>query len=67
VTAAQFEQLTTAEAEDLLRRRLRLFLDAGASPGGALLLAAQVEIPDEAALELLHRGCPAELVLRILR
>src|SRR6266536_5341450 len=66
VTAAQFEQLTSAEAEGLLRHRLREFLDAGAAPGGALLLAAQVEIELDAALGLLMQGCSAELTLRIL-
>jgi hypothetical protein len=66
VTAAQFEQLTATEAERLLRYRLREFLDAGAAPGGALLLAAQVEIDLDAAVELLSRGCAAELALRIL-
>jgi hypothetical protein len=66
MTAAQFEQLTPAEAEGLLRFRLRRFLDAGADPSGALLLAAQVDIGLEPALELLSQGCPAILALRIL-
>jgi hypothetical protein len=66
MTAAQFEKLTAAEAEDLLRTRLRRFLDAGADPSGALLLAAQVDIGIEPALELLAQGCPAMLALRIL-
>jgi hypothetical protein len=66
MTAAQFEELTPAEAEDLLRRRLRRFLDAGADPSGALLLAAQVDIGVDAALALLAQGCPATLALRIL-
>jgi hypothetical protein len=66
VTAAQFEQLTPTEVEGLLRHRLREFLDAGAAPGGALLLAAQVEIDVDAAIDLLSRGCSAELTLRIL-
>jgi hypothetical protein len=30
--------------ECLLRQRLRRFLEAGADPGGALLLAAQIEV-----------------------
>lgn len=66
MTAAQFEQLSAAEAEGLLRRRLREFLDAGAAPGGALLLAAHVEIDVGSAVDLLVRGCSAELTLRIL-
>jgi hypothetical protein len=66
MTAAQFEELTPAEAEELLRSRLRRFLDAGADPAGALLLAAQVDIGLEAAVELLSQGCSARLALRIL-
>jgi hypothetical protein len=66
MTAAQFEELTPAEAEDLLRRRLRRLLDAGADPAGGLLLAAQVDIGIEAAVELLSQGCSAQLALRIL-
>jgi hypothetical protein len=66
VTAAEFEHLTVAEAEDVLRLRLRLFLSAGAELTGALLLAAQVEIPQETALQLLRMGFSAETTLRLL-
>jgi hypothetical protein len=66
MTAAQFEELTPAEAEDLLRSRLRRLLDAGADPAGALLLAARVEIGIGPAVELITQGCSAELALRIL-
>jgi hypothetical protein len=66
VTAAEFERLTAAEAECLLRRRLRLFLAAGAAPCGALLLAAQVEIAEDAAAQLLRQGLSADLALRLL-
>jgi hypothetical protein len=66
VTAAEFEHLTANQAECLLRRRLRLFLDAGAAPGGALLLAAQVEVPEDEAVHLLRQGLSADLTLRLL-
>lgn len=66
MTAAEFEHLTVAEAEDVLRLRLRLFLSAGAELTGALLLAAQVEIPQETALQLLRMGFSAETTLRLL-
>ena len=66
MTAAQFEQLTAEEAEGLLRWRLQRFLDAGAEPSGAVILAAQVDIGLEPAIELLAQGCSAELALRIL-
>jgi hypothetical protein len=66
MTAAQFEDLTPTEAENLLRWRLHRFLDAGADPSGALLLAAQVDIGIQPVVELLSQGCSAELALRIL-
>jgi hypothetical protein len=66
VTAAEFEHLTAHEAECLLIQRLHAFLDAGASPGGALVLAAQVEVTEEAAVALLRQGCSPDLTLRLL-
>ena len=66
MTAAEFELLTTDEAECLLRRRLHVFLDAGAPPCAALVLAAQVEVPEEVAVELLEQGFSVDLTLRLL-
>jgi hypothetical protein len=66
VTAADFELLSAAEAECLLRRRLRLFLAAGADPCGALILAAQIVVPEDAAVQLLEQGLSADLTLRLL-
>ena len=54
------------ERKGYLLLRLRRLLDAGADPAGGLLLATQVDIGLEPAIELLHQGCPAELALRIL-
>ena len=56
MTAAEFELLADAEAECLLRRRLRTFLAAGADPCEALILAAQVEVSEDAVVELLRQG-----------
>ena len=66
MTAAEFEHLTATEAESLLTHRLRSFLDAGAAPGGALVLAAQVQVTEEAAVALLRQGCSTDLTLRLL-
>jgi hypothetical protein len=66
VTAADFELLTAGEAERLLRRRLRLFLEAGAAPSGALILAAQVGVREDEAVQLLEEGLSADLTLRLL-
>ena len=66
MTAAEFELLADAEAECLLRQRLRAFLDAGADPCEALILAAQVEVPEAAVVELLRQGVTGDLTLRLL-
>jgi len=66
MTAAEFEHLTATEAECLLTQRLRSFLEAGAGPSDALILAAQVEVTEEAAVALLRQGCSSNLTLRLL-
>ena len=66
MTAAEFELLAEAEAECLLRQRLRAFLDAGADPCEALILTAQVEVPEAAVVELLRQGVTGDLTLRLL-
>ena len=66
MTAADFELLTEAEVECLLRRRLNLFVNAGAAPCAALVLAAQVEIPEEDAVRFLQFGFSVDLTLRLL-
>jgi hypothetical protein len=66
MTAAEFERLTAAEVECLLRRRLNLFVKAGATPCAALVLAAQVEIPEQDAVRLLACGLSVDVTLRLL-
>jgi hypothetical protein len=66
VTAAEFELLTAPEVECLLRQRLRRFLEAGADPSGALLLAAQIEVSEDAAVAALKQGLSAQIALRLL-
>ena len=52
--------------DNLLRRRIERFIAAGAPPAAATVLAAQVEIPEEEAIELLERGISAGRVLDLL-
>lgn len=66
VTAAEFERLSAADVECLLRRRLNLFVNAGATPCAALLLAAQVEIPEDEAVRFLEAGISVDVTLRLL-
>ena len=66
MTAAEFELLTEADAECLLRRRLKTFIATGADPGKALILAAQVELPEAAVVKLLQLGFAGGLIHRLL-
>jgi len=45
---------------------LNLFVNAGATPCTALVLAAQVEIPEEEAVRFLDFGFSVDLTLRLL-
>jgi hypothetical protein len=66
MTAAEFEHLTTDEAVCLLTRRLHAFIDAGATPCAALLLAAQVEVPEDQAVLMLSHGFSVDFTLQLL-
>jgi hypothetical protein len=66
MTVAEFEHLTAVEAESLLLRRLNVFVDAGAAPCAALVLAAHVEVPEQTAVQLLEQGLSVDLALRLL-
>jgi hypothetical protein len=66
MSAAEFERLTASEAEGLLRQRLRVFIAAGAEPCEALQLAAQVEIDETSAVQLVREAFSADLTLRLL-
>jgi len=45
---------------------LNLFVNAGATPCAALVLAAQVEIPEQEAVRFLRFGFSVDLTLRLL-
>jgi hypothetical protein len=45
---------------------LNLFVNAGATPCAALVLAAQVEISEEEAVQFLEFGFSVDLTLRLL-
>ena len=66
MTAGQFELLADAEAEAVLRWRFENLAEAGAPIEESLVIASHVEIDLRAAVDLLRRGCPAELVVPIL-
>ena len=66
MTAAQFEQLGSVQAEDVLRWRFRELVRVGFDPCDAMILASHVEIDIHAAADLVCRGCSPETAARIL-
>ena len=66
MTAAQFEQLGSPEAEAVLRWRFEALVQAGYDAGSALVLASHVEVDLHEATLLLERGCSPELALQIV-
>jgi hypothetical protein len=58
------EKVTEA---DLVRRwRLQELVRAGYAPGDALVLSGQPEIDLHLAIDLVKRGCPPPMAVRIL-
>jgi hypothetical protein len=66
VTAAQFEQLGSVQAEDVLRWRFRELVRVGFDPCDAMILASHVQIDIHAAADLVERGCPHHTAAQIL-
>jgi predicted Zn-dependent protease len=66
MTAAQFERLGEAEAENILRWRFRMLSDAGYDACAAARLASAVEIDLHQACDLVANGCSPVTALRIL-
>ena len=66
MTAAQFEDLHTDEAAEVLAWRFDALCRSGFDLDAAAVLAANVEVDLHEAVELVGRGCPPELAARIL-
>jgi hypothetical protein len=66
MTAAQFQTLEPASADELLRARFEVLAEWGIALADARAIAHSVDVDVIEALELLRRGCPADLVLPIL-
>jgi hypothetical protein len=64
-TAAEQEVLET-ELERVERWRAEELMRAGYDPGAAADLAVRLDIDLHTAIDLLERGCPADLAVRIL-
>jgi hypothetical protein len=60
------EDLLETELERVERWRAEELMRAGYDPGAAADLAMCPDVDLHAAIELLERGCPADLAVRIL-
>jgi hypothetical protein len=65
-TAAEAHPIEETEAERVERWRAEELERAGYEPRRAVELAARGDVDLHVAIELLERGCPAELALEIL-
>lgn len=66
MTAAQFEDLRTDEAAEVLAWRFDALCRSGFDLDAAAVLAANVEVDLHQAVDLVGRGCSPELATRIL-
>ena len=66
MTAANPNVITESELDRIVRWRSEELERAGYSPDGAAALAARLEIDLHEATELVKRGCPPDIALRIL-
>ena len=66
MTAAQFEDLTENEAEEILRWRFSELLRVGYDTDAAMVVASHVEVDLHQATGLVLRGCPPNTALRIV-
>lgn len=65
-SAADFEELGEGEIVSLIRCRLQELQRAGCDSPDCVVLASRVDVRLELAADLIARGCPADLALRIL-
>ena len=66
MTAAQFQTLEPASADELLRARFEALAEWGISLADARAIAHAVDLDLIDVVGLLQRGCPSHLVLSIL-
>ncbi|MGD0273436.1 MAG: hypothetical protein ABSB96_06895 [Gaiellaceae bacterium] len=66
MTAANANVITESELDRIVRWRSEELERAGYSPDGSAALAARLDIDLHEAIDIVKRGCPAEIALRIL-
>ena len=66
MTVAEFETLSEQEAADVLEWRFSQLTRSGFAARDAIRLATRLDVDLHRAADLLVRGCPPDLALRIL-
>ena len=66
MTAAQFEDVDVSEIEAVLRWRFEELVRSGYDAGSAMVISSHIEVDLHAATDLVTRGCPPELALKIV-
>jgi hypothetical protein len=66
MTVAEFETLAEQEAADVLEWRFSQLTRSGFSLEDAIKLATRVDVDLHRAVDLVSRGCPSGVALRIL-
>jgi hypothetical protein len=66
MTAANVNVIIESELDRIVRWRSEELERAGYSPDGAAALAARLDIDLHEAIDIVKRGCPADIALRIL-
>ena len=66
MTAAQFQTLEPASADELLRARFEALAEWGIPLADARSIAHAIDVDVIDVVALLQRGCPSHLVLSIL-
>jgi len=66
MTAANVNVVVESELERIVRWRSEELERAGYAPDGAKAMAARLEIDLHEAIDLVKRGCPPDIALRIL-
>ena len=66
MTAANVNLVTESELERITRWRSEELERAGYARDGALAIAARLDVDLHEAIDLVKRGCPHEIALRIL-
>jgi len=66
MSTTESEQLDAPEVEEVVRWRFEVLVRAGYDAGSAMLVASHGEVDLHEATDLVLRGCPPDVALRIV-